>query len=94
MKETSIKAYHGILPIIPTHHDLIMNVLNDYKDLTYSEIASLIGWTNPNKVSRRMPELLKLNKVVLSKIRKCSIEGHYCQTYLINPKKNKINTSI
>ena len=41
------------------------------------------SWKNPNKVSRRIPELKRLSKVKLCKSRKCSIAGSNCSTYVL-----------
>ena len=40
------------------------------EDFTYNEIAKMLGWSNPNKVSRRIPELIKEGKVKVKEVRK------------------------
>lgn len=88
---------------IPTDHELILAVLSEEKDMTYNEISKAIrlsfyankntfdalAWTNPNKVSRRMKELLMDKKVILGEVRECSIVKSKCKTYLLT--KGKIN---
>ena len=38
---------------------------------------------DPNKVSRRMKELVRLKRVKIVKTRKCSIAGSNCSTYIL-----------
>ena len=91
MKSTSKDAYTEAIRsgTIINDRTKIYNVLKlSDKPLTYAEIASKLHWINPNKVSRRMSELVKLGLIIEEKPRKCSIVKSICTTYLIN-KLNK-----
>lgn len=98
VSQTSKQAYKNMQPKIPSHHELILAVLSDEKELTYNEIAKSVrlwfysnkktieaqAWLNPNKVSIRLAELIRLKKIIPGEIRKCTIGGRNCQTYLLN----------
>jgi len=66
---------------IPNDHAAILAVLEINNNLTYHEIARLLRWHNPNKVSRRMPELFRLDKVITTGIKICPIAKSKCTTY-------------
>lgn len=67
-----------------THFDKIEMALKLLKkESTYSEIARCIGWYNSNKVSRRMPELVGLKRVVKCESRICTVAKTMCSTYKI-----------
>jgi len=83
MKATSLKAYENKKPQIPTDHQRILGILKNYDGLTYNEIADKLRWRNPNKVSRRLPELVKLNKIRVLEERKCTIAKSTCQSYIM-----------
>jgi len=83
MKATSLEAYTNMQPKIKTDQDKILSVLGK-EPLTYNEIAWRLGWFNPNKVSRRLPELLRLNKVRLVGVKKCSKAKSNCSAYIKN----------
>jgi len=54
-------------------------------DPTYLEIAQKAGFYNPNKASRRLSELVRLNKITVTGTKICPIGKHRCQTYdLVN----------
>lgn len=97
IKQTSREAYESVKPVIPTHHKLILSVLSETVGATYKEISDAIymkcvierikeasKFHNPNTVSRRMLELINSKKVKYGEIRKCTIGGRNCQTYLVN----------
>ena len=84
MRQTSLEAYAEFKPKIQTDHDKILSVLKKDKSLTYNEIAWMIGWFNPNKVSRRMPELIRLGKAKLKEVRKCTRAKSNCSAYVLN----------
>ena len=103
VSETSRQAYKNMQPKIPSDHELILAVLSDEKEMTYNEISKAVrlklyydkktfeaqAWINPNKVSRRLPELVRLEKIIESEVRECSIAKSKCKTYLL--PKAKIN---
>lgn len=107
METTSLEAYKNMKPKIPTDHELILAVLSDEKEMTYNEIAKevrislyaqnktlqLQSWINPNKVSRRMKELVNKKKVMVSEPRLCTIVKSRCKTYLLNTK-GKISRTL
>ncbi len=82
MQTTSLQAYKAMQPKIKTDQDKILNALSTNKSMTYNEIARYIGWFNPNKVSRRLPELLRLGKIKLSEVRKCRVARSECRAYI------------
>ena len=52
--------------------------------LTYTEIAFICGWVyNPNKASRRLPELLREGKITKCDNRICTQVNSLCSTYKI-----------
>jgi len=66
--------------------DLIVSILKKEpeKDFTYKEIARQAGWWNdPNRASRRMAELVRKKRVLISKVRKCFIANSNCTAYKI-----------
>lgn len=82
--QTSLEAYKAMQPKIKTDHDKILSVLKKNEAFTYNEIAWLIGWFNPNKVSRRIPELIRLGKVdKMDKPRVCRRAGSLCNVYVL-----------
>lgn len=84
MKATSLEAHQNAINFKENHYAKIINVLKQFnKGLTYKEIAKYIGWSDPNKVSRRMNELVNKGQVSVSETRKCSIAKSNCQTYLL-----------
>lgn len=96
-QKTSLEACKNMQPKIPSDHELILAVLSYEKDSTYHEIAKAVrlklyneknifraqAWINPNKVSRRLPELVRLEKIIESEVRECSIVKSKCKTYLL-----------
>jgi len=82
-QKTSLEAYELFKPKIPNDHEAILAVLSVNSDLTYKEIGKLLRWTqfDPNKVSRRMAELVRADKVEISGTRICSIGKRTCSTY-------------
>lgn len=83
MRTTSLEAFREMQPKIKTDHDKILSVLKKNEPLTYTEIAWRLGWFNPNKVSRRMPELIRLGKAKLKEVRKCSRAKSNCSAYVL-----------
>lgn len=97
MESTSREAYENKKPTIKNDYDLILAVLSDEKDMTYNEISKAVrlklynekktiqaqNWVNSNKVSRRMLELINLEKVKYGETRKCTIANSKCKTYLL-----------
>ena len=84
MKKTSLEALAKKNKA--TDHDLIVSILKKEpeKDFTYKEIARQAGWWNdPNRASRRMAELVRMKKVLISKVRKCFIANSNCTAYKI-----------
>jgi hypothetical protein len=65
----------------PTDCDCIMAALKRYNGATYLEIATMLGWANPNKASRRLPEMRTDRLVVNGEDRACSISGNIMQTW-------------
>lgn len=85
MNTNSLTAFKEVPNFRLSHHDKIEMALKLLKkESTYSEIARAIGWFNPNKVSRRMPELVRLKKAVKCESRICSISKTMCATYKIS----------
>lgn len=69
-----------------TDWELIVSILKKEpeKDFTYKEIARQAGWWNdPNRASRRMVELVRMKRVLISKVRKCFIANSNCTAYKI-----------
>ena len=83
MKVTSLEAYKNMQPKIPTDHQRILNILKSYSDLTYCEIADKLRFSNPNKISRRLPELVRLDKIEITGTKICPIAKSNCTTYKI-----------
>jgi len=84
MKSTSLEALAK--KDKATDHDLIVSALKKYpeKDFTYKEIAREVGWwDDPNRASRRMAELVRKKRVLISKVRKCFIANSNCTAYKI-----------
>jgi len=81
MQQTSLLAYELMQPKIPTDQNSILSVLEFNSNLTYHEIAALLRFRNPNKVSRRIPELIRLNKVEISGTKICPIAKSVCSMY-------------
>lgn len=95
--ETSREAYKNMQPKIPSDQELILSVLSYENDMTYNEISKAVrlklyneektfeaqSWVNPNKVSRRMKELLESKKIISGEVRECSIVKSKCKTYLL-----------
>lgn len=80
--QTSLEAYQNMQPKIKTDHDKILAALKPNKGMTYNEIARYIGWYNPVKVARRIPELLRDGKIRKLEVRKCTIAKSNCNTYV------------
>lgn len=97
-QKTSLEAYENMKPKIPKDQLVILSVMDEKKGLTYNEIAKEIRvkyhlenksiealkWTNPNKVSRRMKELVLAKKVEVCEPRICTIAKSNCMTYRLN----------
>lgn len=58
-----------------------MEKTNNFLDPTYLELSNFIGFVNPNKVARRMSELVRLNKVKVTGTKICTIGKNKCRTY-------------
>lgn len=87
MKPTSKEAYIEAIKsgTIVNDRTKIYNVLkSSEKALTYTEIAAKLNWYNPNKVSRRMKELVELGLIVEKPARKCEVVNSNCTTYKIS----------
>ena len=82
MQATSLEAYRNMQPKIKTDHDKILDTLSRTNPLTYNEIAWRLGWFNPNKASRRLPELLRLGKVIKTGVKMCSRAKSNCSAYI------------
>lgn len=82
-QQTSLEAYNAFKDKIPTDHEAILTALEFNPNQTYMEIAKLCRFQNPNKVSRRIPELIRLDKIEKSGERICSIGKRSCSTYAI-----------
>jgi DNA-binding Lrp family transcriptional regulator len=70
-------------PKIKTDQDKILSVLKKNEPLTYNEIAWRLGWFNPNKASRRMPELVRLGKALKKGVKRCSRAKSNCTAYIL-----------
>ena len=79
---TSLEAYEKVKPKIPSDHSLILSVLDAESGLTFREIAKKLNWFEPIKVSRRMSELVRDNKVKILETRICSIAKSRCNSYV------------
>lgn len=73
-QQTSKDAYLDMLPIVPGHHDIIMDVLNEKGQASNMEIADALGWSI-NRVTPRIFELRTEGKVVAATKRICRITG-------------------
>lgn len=84
MKATSLEANRLADEFKNTHGIKILSVLKNSKiPLTYKEIANRLNWSDPNRVSRRMSELVGLDLVKEKEARKCTIANRNCTTYII-----------
>lgn len=83
MKTTSLQANQNASQFKNTHYMNILTVLKfSNTPLTYKEIANRLRWSDPNKVSRRMGELVRLELVKEREPRKCTIAHTNCTTYI------------
>tara|TARA_R110001606_G_scaffold398055_1_gene576202 strand:- start:9771 stop:10028 length:258 start_codon:yes stop_codon:yes gene_type:complete len=82
LQSTSLEAYENKKPKIKNDHQRILFMMSKKEDFTYNEIAKMLGWSNPNKVSRRIPELIREGKVKVKEVRKCTVAGSNCNSYL------------
>lgn len=85
MKETSKLA--NAKKDKATDQELIVGLLakNPEKDFTYKEIArGLAWWEDPNRASRRMLELVRMQKIKEMQPRMCFIAKNKCTAYKIN----------
>jgi hypothetical protein len=65
---------------------IIVNLLSQQplKDFTYKEICREVGWwDDPNRASRRMAELVRLNLITEERVRPCFIAKSKCTAYKI-----------
>lgn len=97
IEPTSLEAYKNMQSKIPGDKEMILSVLSETQSKTYQEIGrdirielhhqnrsiEALKWINPNKVSRRTLELVKDDKAILGKVRKCTIAKSNCKTYLL-----------
>lgn len=102
-QKTSLEAFKNMQPKIPNDHQVILSVLVDGKEKTYNEIAKdirvkfqLAGqtlkanqWINPNKVSRRLKELVLAKKIEACEPRICAIAKSNCKTYRLLTTKTE-----
>lgn len=80
--QTSLEAYENIKPKIKGDQLQILSVLDPENGLTFREIAKKLHWLEPIKVSRRMSELVRQNKVEIKETRICSISKSRCSSYI------------
>lgn len=96
---TSQIAYENKKPTIPNDHELILSVMDKKKPLTYKEIGYLVykklllsdstrlkafNWKyDPNKVSRRLKELVISKKIEIKEQRKCTRAKSLCNSYVL-----------
>ena len=95
---TSHLAYENKKPTIPRDQDLILSVLKKDSAATYKEISYMVykkllldnktrlsafAWKyDPNKVSRRLKELVRENKIKVLEVRKCTRAKSMCNSYV------------
>lgn len=82
VSQTSKEAYLNKKPTISSDQEKILSKMDENKGFTYNELSDMLGWTNPNKVSRRMSELVRKNKVKIKEVRKCNIAKSNCNSYV------------
>lgn len=98
MNTTSKLAYENKKPSIPRDQDLILSVLKTDKGSTYKEIGYMVykkllldsktrlkafAWKyDPNKVSRRLKEMITQGKIAVLEIRKCTRANSQCNSYI------------
>jgi len=82
LNQNSLDAYRTMQPKKKTDQDKILSVLKRNEALTYNEIAWRLGWFNSNKVSRRIPELVRLGKIRVKEARQCSRAKSKCNAYI------------
>ncbi|WP_299116885.1 hypothetical protein [uncultured Winogradskyella sp.] len=96
---TSHLAYENKKPTIPRDHDLILSVLSKKQGFTYKEIGYAVykklllnietktkafAWKyDPNKVSRRLKELVRSGKIEVLEQRKCTRAKSMCNSYVL-----------
>jgi UDP-N-acetylenolpyruvoylglucosamine reductase len=83
VKSTSREALLAKQDTKETDYNYILNSLSLSNGKTYLEIAFSLNWSNPNKVSKRMCELVRLKKVIELEPRICSIGKRRCTVYEI-----------
>ena len=88
MKNTSIEAYRNkvMSGTIDNDYVKIYDLLRSREraELTYCEIAYLLHWSNPNKVSRRTKEMVEIGLIEEREQRICTIAGSKCSTYTVS----------
>jgi DNA-binding Lrp family transcriptional regulator len=86
MRTTSIEAYREkiLSGTVDNDYSKIWFELNWHDEpMTYLEIAKSIGWSNPNKVSRRLKEMVEKGLIKECEVRVCKIAGSRCLTYMV-----------
>ena len=83
MQTTSLEAYNKIKPLRNKDYKAILVALKSYPKITYNEIALILQWQNPNKVSRRTSEMIKLNLIDKVGERICTIAKSKCSIYSV-----------
>jgi hypothetical protein len=83
MQQTSLTAYYQLKQDIKNGtYNAILSVLSNWKEgLTDMEIASILGYSDPNKVRPRRNELVKMGYVSDGKKRICKITGKQALTW-------------
>ena len=81
MQTTSLEAYNKIKPLRNKDYKAILTALSYGTEKTYNEIAYVLQWKNPNKVSRRTSEMIKLNLIDKVGERICTIAKSKCSIY-------------
>jgi len=86
IKETSIEAYRQKIISGTIDNDIswiYWALRNNEPQMTYTEIAAFLKWSNPNKVSRRTSEMVELGLIEECKPRLCKYAKSRCTTYRI-----------
>lgn len=88
---TSNQAHISMIPVIPSHHQKILDALQKNGEGIYEEIAGWCGFSDKNMISRRLLELLNLGKIEKTERTKNTSSGRKAFIYCLKPQKTAID---
>lgn len=92
--ETSNAAHISMIPVIPSHHQKILEALQKNGEGIYEEIAAWCGFSDKNRVSRRLLELENLGKITKTDRTKLTSTGRKAFTYTIRKIYENPNAQV